>query len=716
MDKIRSETSKMPEKEVTLVSKTILKLGERIKRAQNEYYNNDEPIMSDSEYDKLVSEYRNFAKKYPLLNIDHSILDGVGVKPVSKLKKVRHLKPMLSLSNIFDSENLSDFDSRIKRFLNLGSSQEIEYVIEPKIDGVSLSLIYEEGKLVRASTRGDGLEGEDVTKNALVISEIPKTLKSSASHWPDIMEVRGEIYITKDDFLGLNAQQENKNSKIFANPRNAAAGSLRQLNPEITMERPLKFFAYSLGFVSKIKYISQKEFLEALLEYGFKVNALNREVIGIKALEDYYQNILETRADLEYDIDGLVYKVNSFNLQSRLGDRSNNPRWAVAHKFPAEEAYTIIEDIEIQVGRTGALSPVARLKPVNVGGVIVANATLHNEDYIRGFDTNGNVIRGGKDLRVGDHVKIFRAGDVIPKIEDVDTSKRNICSKRYIFPRDCPACGSKAVKEEDDAVWRCSGELICDEQLKGKIKHFVSKSALNIEGLGEKIIDQFYDLGWVRHPYQVFLLESLLEDGDNSKLSNLSGWGELSSKNLFTSINEKRKISLEKFIFALGIRHIGENTAQLLAEYFKSFENLSNAVSLASGAHLNEDLEIYNVDGVGSKTVDSLVRFFKLESGNSSNLNRLLREVEILNYTTFNSISSELTDQTVVFTGNLTNQTRSEAKAHAERLGAKVATSVSKKTNFLISGQASGSKLKKAQELGVQILSEEEWLSVIAKY
>ena len=699
--------------DVSSAEKRLSHLTKVLKNAQESYYNDDDPSISDGEYDKLLLEYKNIEKEFPSLLDSGSLSQKVGAKPSSKFKKVSHQKAMLSLSNAFEENDLAEFDLRIKKFLNIDLKETLEYTVEPKIDGVSLSLLYEDGNLIRAATRGDGQEGEDVTQNALVIQEIPSKLNFSGVKIPQSFEVRGEVFITKHDFDVLNISQEKNNLKLFANPRNAAAGALRQLDSEITKKRPLKFYAYSLGHCSHDIFTSQKDFLENLAVFGFLVNDLSQTVSGVPSLIEIYKDILEKRASLSYDIDGLVYKVNDFLLQSRLGERSNTPRWAIAHKFPAEEAYTTIEDIEIQVGRTGALSPVARLSPVNVGGVLVSSATLHNEDYIKGFDSEGNKIRDGKDLRIGDFVRIYRAGDVIPKIEDVDISKRSKESKAYLFPRSCPSCGSNAVREQDDAVWRCSAGLVCNEQAKERIKHFVSKKAFNIDGLGDKIIDQFYELGWIRFPHEIFLLEQKYGNSSYTKLSEREGWGKLSAENLFESINNKRKIGLARFIFSLGIRHVGENTANLLAEYFTSFEKLSNSISSCRFDDSSNDLEIHNIDGIGSKIADSLIEFFSLSSSNSFLLGDILNEVKVVDFEQLKTVASTLTGKVIVFTGNLKSQTRQEAKAHAERLGAKVSSSVSSKTNILIAGESSGTKLKKAKDFKVKVLSEKEWLSIV---
>ena len=699
--------------DVSSAEKRLSHLTKILKNAQESYYNNDDPSISDGEYDKLLLEYKNIEKEFPSLLDSESLSQKVGAKPSSKFKKVSHQKAMLSLSNAFEENDLAEFDLRIKKFLNIDLKEPLEYTVEPKIDGVSLSLLYEDGNLIRAATRGDGQEGEDVTQNALVIQEIPSKLNFSGVKIPQSFEVRGEVFITKHDFNLLNISQEKNNLKLFANPRNAAAGALRQLDSEITKKRPLKFYAYSLGHCSHDIFTSQKDFLENLAVFGFLVNDLSQTVSGIPSLIEIYKDILEKRASLNYDIDGLVYKVNDFLLQSRLGERSNTPRWAIAHKFPAEEAYTTIEDIEIQVGRTGALSPVARLSPVNVGGVLVSSATLHNEDYIKGFDSEGNKIRDGKDLRIGDFVRIYRAGDVIPKIEDVDISKRSEESKAYLFPRSCPSCGSNAVREQDDAVWRCSAGLVCNEQAKERIKHFVSKKAFNIDGLGDKIIDQFYELGWIRFPHEIFLLEQKYGNSSYTKLSEREGWGKLSAENLFESINNKKKIGLARFIFSLGIRHVGENTANLLAEYFTSFEKLSNSISSCRFNDSGNDLEIHNIDGIGSKIADSLIEFFSLSSSNSFLLGDILNEVKVVDFEQLKTVVSTLTGKVIVFTGNLKSQTRQEAKAHAERLGAKVSSSVSSKTNILIAGESSGTKLNKAKDFKVKVLSEKEWLSIV---
>lgn len=623
---------------------------------------------------------------------------------------------MLSLNNAFADEDIVDFVTRVRTFLGRKDDQPIAFTAEPKIDGLSLSLRYEKGELVSAATRGDGEEGEDVTANARTVSEIPQRLKGE--DMPDVAEVRGEIYLGHADFAEINARQEAAGKTLFANPRNAAAGSLRQLDVSITASRPLRFFAYAWGEMPDLPAPTQFGVVEAFARWGFKTNPLMARCDGVEALLAHYRSIEAQRATLGYDIDGVVYKVDEPALQARLGFVARAPRWAIAHKFPAELATTVLEAIDIQVGRTGALSPVARLKPVTVGGVVVTNATLHNEDYIRGFDSKGLPIRDGSDIRIGDTVTVKRAGDVIPRVEAVDLAKRPAEAQAYVFPTTCPVCGSDAVREhnprsgKEDAVRRCTGGLICAAQAVERLKHFVSRDALDIDGLGDKQIEFFHadpDLP-VNEPADIFTLAQ--RDGANlKKLKDKEGFGATSTKKLFEAIDDRRKPPLNRFIFGLGIRHIGETNARLLARHYGSFEALQAACLAAADPQSHERAALDAIDGVGPTVVEALLQFFA-EEHNQQMLTRLLGEVTPQPLEAPAS-SSPVAGQIVVFTGALERMTRDEAKAMAERLGAKVAGSVSSKTDLLVAGPGAGSKLKEAAKHGVKVIDEAGWFELV---
>ncbi|MBL3597857.1 NAD-dependent DNA ligase LigA, partial [Rhodovulum sulfidophilum] len=596
---------------------------------------------------------------------------------------------------------------RIRRYLGLAAEARLLYTAEPKIDGLSLSLRYEGGRLVQAATRGDGELGENVTANARTIADIPGILEGA----PDILEVRGEVYMAHADFEALNARQAETGAKTFANPRNAAAGSLRQLDPAITAARPLKFFAYAWGEVSTPLAATQMEAIERLKALGFQVNPLTVLCDGPEALAAHYAGIEQRRATLGYDIDGVVYKVNDLALQERLGFRATTPRWAIAHKFPAELAWTRLDRIEIQVGRTGALSPVARLHPVTVGGVVVSNATLHNEDYIAGRDSKGNEIRGGKDIREGDWVQVYRAGDVIPKVADVDLSKRPDDTLPYRFPSLCPECGSEAIREEGDAVRRCSGGLICPAQAVERLKHFVSRSAFDIEGLGAKQVEALYKDGWITEPADIFELEARYGEGVR-QLKNREGWGEKSATNLFAAIKTRRLIPLDRLIFALGIRHLGEAAADLLARNFQTWAAFEAAVTQATVGEGPEWEALLSIDGVGTVMATSLITAFHQEAERAS-IDRLVAHLTVEPVAPRAAVDSPVAGKTVVFTGTLEKMSRAEAKARAEALGAKVAGSVSKKTDLVVLGPGAGSKAKKAEELGIETVDEDGWLALI---
>ncbi|MBK6896898.1 MAG: NAD-dependent DNA ligase LigA [Alphaproteobacteria bacterium] len=668
-----------------------------IRRHDAAYYTHDAPIVSDAEYDALRQELEELEARYPGLITPDSPTQTIGAAPSSGFKKVRHAAPMLSLSNAFTQEDIEDFIGKIRRFLGLPDDTQIELVAEPKIDGLSCSLRYEKGKLVQAATRGDGAEGEDITANVKTIPDVPHTLKPGA---PDILEVRGEIYMDRKKFMSWNAEQAAITKKPFANPRNAAAGSVRQLDATKTAGRPLHFFGYALGEVSEKFATSQEEIRKKLADWGIPETPyrLCKNTTEIMA---FYDSLLQRRADLNYEIDGVVYKVNRLDWQERLGFVSRSPRWATAHKFPAEQAITRLEAIDIQVGRTGALTPVARLEPITVGGVVVSNATLHNEDEIK-----------RKDIRVGDYVVIQRAGDVIPQVVKVLTEKREPGSLEYQYPDLCPVCGSHAIREEGEAVRRCTGGLICPAQAVERLKHFVSRLAFDIEGLGSKIIEQFWEEELVRSPADIFTLEERNESS-LTPIRNKEGWGDLSEKNLFTAINSRRTIPLNRFIFALGIRQVGEATAKKLAVVYGTLDNLKSSLITAQDENSETRADLLSIEDIGPSVADDLIGFFA-EDHNLEQLDRLQSLLTIEPYEAPKVGDSAVAGKTVVFTGTLTKLTRAEAKAGAERLGAKVAGSVSKKTDYVIAGEDAGSKLKKAQELGVKILTEDEWLTLIS--
>lgn len=693
---------------VETAEQELARLSELLLRANDAYHRDDAPVMSDAEFDLLKRRNSAIEKQFPELKRPDSISDQVGGRLRDGFGKIHHAQRMMSLGNAFTDEDVAEFLDRTRKFLGLKDADGLECTAEPKIDGLSLSLRYEQGKLVQAATRGDGEVGENVTANALEISDIPQTLTGA----PDILEVRGEVYMLHADFSALNDRQRDRDEKPFANPRNAAAGSLRQLDSTITKSRPLRFFAYAWGEVSAPLGATQTQALQRLAKLGFSTNPLLQTGASTQKLLAQYRKIENARAELGYDIDGVVYKVDDLGYQARLGYRSTTPRWAIAHKFPAEIAHTLVEDIEIQVGRTGALSPVARLKPVTVGGVVVSNATLHNEDYIAGRDSKGQPIRDGRDIRVGDWVEVYRAGDVIPKIRDVDLSKRPASSKPYVFPETCPECQSPAEREEGDSVRRCTGGLICPAQAVEKLKHFVSRGAFDIEGLGRKQVEAFYrdDQLPVHEPADIFTLEA--RDRKNlGKLQNRDGWGELSANNLFAAIEAKRRIPLNRLIFALGIRHVGDSSANLLASHFTSWDNLSHILSNAKVGEGSEWLDLLSIDGVGSVMAAALVSAFQ-HTASRAFIDRLVQHLDVVDAAAASQSDSEVAGLIVVFTGTLEHMSRAEAKATAEKLGAKVTGSVSAKTDMVIAGPGAGSKAKKAAQLGIRIVSEQEWLEL----
>ena len=693
----------------------LQRLAAEIADHDRRYHQEDAPTISDAEYDALRRRNTDIETRFPDLVLADGPSANVGAAPASGFGKITHRVPMLSLDNAFSDEDVQDFVGRVRRFLKFDPLQGVLAVTaEPKIDGLSLSLRYESGALVYAATRGDGTTGENVTANARTIKDIPEKLSGDV---PDVVELRGEVYMAHKDFQALNARMEANGGKVFANPRNAAAGSLRQLKSEITASRPLRFFAYAWGEMSAMPADSQFGMVEQMKAWGFQINPLMKRCETVDELLGVYHGIEESRAQLDYDIDGVVYKVDRLDLQERLGFVSRSPRWAIAHKFPAEQAFTVLNDIEIQVGRTGALTPVAKLEPITVGGVVVSNATLHNEDYIKGIGQDGEPIRDGKDLRIGDTVKIQRAGDVIPQIVDIDLDKRPEDAVPFEFPTVCPACGSHAVREENektgrvDAVRRCTGGLICPAQATEKLKHFVSRNAFDIEGFGDKQVDAFYQDGLVMAPADIFTLEER-DKRSLTKLRNREGWGAVSAKNLFEAINARRDIDLHRFIFALGIRHVGEGNAKLLARAYGSWAAFYQAMQAAHDPAGEAFAELNDIDGIGQIVAEALVEFFA-EQHNRGQLDALLAEVSPKDAEKIEASGSPVAGKTVVFTGSLERMTRDEAKAMAERFGAKVSGSVSKKTDLVVAGPGAGSKLKKAQELEVEVISEDGWFDLV---
>lgn len=703
-----------PEKDISTLSASeareeLARLAKVLAQANTDYHTLDAPELSDAEYDRLKRRNAAIERAFPDLKRSDSPSEQVGAAVASGFSKVEHVVRMLSLGNAFTDEDVQDFDGRIRNFLGLVADAPLKFTAEPKIDGLSLSLRYEGGQLVQAATRGDGATGENVTANALTMSDVPQQLTGA----PDVLEVRGEVYMAHSDFEALNAAQEAKGDKPFANPRNAAAGSLRQLDSEVTKSRPLRFFAYAWGDLSAPLADTQMGAIKRLAELGFVTNDLTKLCDGPAEMIAHYKDIEAQRASLGYDIDGVVYKVDELALQDRLGFRSTTPRWAIAHKFPAELAWTTLEAIDIQVGRTGALSPVARLKPVTVGGVVVSNATLHNEDYIRGLDSKGAEIRGGKDIREGDWVQVYRAGDVIPKVADVDLSKRPADATPYVFPTLCPECGSEAVREEGDAVRRCTGGMICPAQAIEKLKHFVSRKAFDIDGLGAKQIEMFFDDPDlpVRTPADIFRLEGR-DAGNLTKLKNRKGWGDQSAANLFAAINEKRNIGFGRALFALGIRHVGEAASNLIANHYGDWQSFEAAATAAAQFEGPEWEDLLAMDGIGEVMARSLVTAFAQDKERAV-IDELVAQLSIQSAEKPKAEGSPVAGKTVVFTGKLEKMTRDEAKARAERLGAKVAGSVSKKTDLLVAGPGAGSKAKKAADLGVETIDEDAWLALV---
>ena len=680
-------------------AKTELKrLAKEIARHDLLYHQKDAPEISDAEYDALVKRNRAIEALFPSLKRTDSPSARVGAEPAGGFAKVKHLKPMLSLDNAFAREDVEDFIGRIRRFLGRKDEAEIELNVEPKIDGLSANLRYEDGHLTIGATRGDGAVGEDITANLKHVAGIPHRLKDP--HPPTLIEIRGEVYMPHDGFFALNKAREKAGEPVFANPRNAAAGSVRQLDAEITRSRPLKFFAYALGQVEGWKREPKlhSEVLERLEGWGFTVNPKTRVAKSVDDALAFYDRMAEQRADLNYDIDGVVYKVNDLGLQSRLGFVGRAPRWAIAHKFPAEQAVTTLNDIVIQVGRTGALTPVAKLEPITVGGVVVSNATLHNEDEI-----------ARKDIRIGDKVIVQRAGDVIPQIVAVVDADRKNRGKPYKFPDKCPVCGSAALREEGAVVRRCSGGLTCPAQATERLRHFVSRGAFDIEGLGYKHIEAFYTDDLIKTPADIFHLHRR-----RSELLDREGWGESSVNNLLNAIEARRTIALDRFIYALGIPQVGEATAKLLARHYHSLAEWQTAmIAAAKDREGPAYQDLNNIDQIGDSVAGDILDFFA-EKHNFDALKALAKELTVEDAQAVSATGSPVSGKTVVFTGTLAKMTRDEAKARAESLGAKVASSVSKKTDYVIVGEDAGSKAAKAKELGVKMLSEDAWLELIA--
>ncbi|MDP6485457.1 MAG: NAD-dependent DNA ligase LigA [Alphaproteobacteria bacterium] len=656
------------------------------------YYQQDAPLISDAEYDALRQRNAAIESKFPDLIRNDSPSRRVGAEPSSGFAKVTHSKPMLSLDNAFDEADVTAFIERIRRFLGLDEGETVELVCEPKIDGLSVSLRYEDRAFVQGATRGDGATGENVTANLRTVADIPATLPADA---PDVLEVRAEVYMRRDEFQALNDRQQKAGAKPFANPRNAAAGSLRQLDPAVTAARRLHLFAYGWGEVSSMDADTYWDMLATLNAWGVTTNPLAVLHTRVADCLAFYDEAVACRAELPYDIDGVVYKVNRLDWQDRLGQVSRAPRWAIAHKFPAEQAQTVINAIEVQVGRTGTLTPVARLKPVTVGGVVVANATLHNEDEI-----------ARKDVRAGDTVVVQRAGDVIPQVVKVVPEKRLANSKAYEFPTHCPQCGSLAVREEDEAARRCSGGLICPAQVVERLKHFVSRNAFDLEGLGAKHIAAFRDDGLLHSPADIFRLSEKAGD-----IAEREGWGAQSVENLLAAVEVRRTIPLERFIYALGIRQVGQATSRLLAREYVSLARWRAAMAALAGNDEEVRADLENIDGIGPSMAGDLAAFFA-EPHNTEVLDTLEDELTVADFTAPET-ESPLSGKTVVFTGTLEGMSRGEAKSRAESLGARVAGSVSKKTDYVVAGPGAGSKAKKAAELGVTVLSEEEWSEMI---
>lgn len=690
----------MPEKKITpeQALKEHTKLALKVAYHDQKYHGEDSPEISDAEYDSLRRQMENLEQNFPFLLDENPQSQAVGAAPSSRFSKINHSVPMLSLGNAMNADEVHDFIDRIKRFLNLPETQKIMIFAEPKIDGLSCSIRYEDGKLVQAATRGDGQTGEDITQNILTIQGIPHQL---SGHFPAVLEVRGEIYMRRDDFQTLNETQEKNGDKAFANPRNAAAGSLRQLDATVTASRPLRLFAYALGETSDLLADTQSGIRDRLRDLGFPVTEKITLTDNIDELLNYHRSIEDQRSEIPYDIDGIVCKVDDLGLQDRLGFVARAPRWAIAHKFAAEKAITRLKDITIQVGRTGTLTPVAELEPVTVGGVVVSRATLHNADELE-----------RKDVRVGDMVKIQRAGDVIPQVLGHIPDARPADAEPFEFPAECPECGSLAIREEGEVAYRCTGGLICPAQAVERLKHFVSKGAFDIDGLGDKIIRQFWEKGLIKTPVDIFRLDEINQTL-SPPLQQWEGWGDLSVKNLFEAIGTKKTIQIDRFIYALGIRQIGQATSKRLARRYDTFENLQQEMERAADHEGDAYQKLINIEDIGPSTADDLIGFFA-EPHNKDVVSGLLSILTLTPMPIIENDGSPVAGKTVVFTGKLQTMGRGEAKAAAEQKGAKVSGSVSKNTDYVVAGADAGSKLKKANDLGVTVLSEEEWKDLIS--
>ncbi len=666
-------------------------LAKRMAELDKAYYQADDPLVSDAEYDALKRRNEAIEARFPHLVRADSPSKKVGAKASEDFAKVTHSVPMLSLGNIFSTDEIFEFSNRIRRFLGLDDDAELAFMAEPKLDGLSFSALYVNGEFVRGATRGDGSVGEDITENLKQIKDLP--LKLVGNDIPERLDIRGEVIMNKADFFALNDEQTAAGKKPFANPRNAAAGSLRQLDPRITGRRRLSLFGYTFGETSAEPWDSQDAFLQKIRSWGFPVNPEVRLCKTAQELADFFENLADKRPNLPYDIDGAVYKVNRRDWQERLGFVARAPRWAIAHKFPAEQAQTKLENIRIQVGRTGALTPVADLTPVNVGGVMVSHATLHNEDELK-----------RKDIRIGDTVVIQRAGDVIPQVVRVVLEKRPADSVPFEFPTVCPVCGAHVVRDPDEAVQRCSGGLVCPAQAVESLKHFVSRDALNIEGLGAKNMAFFFDRGWIKTPSDVFTLESRV----GADIRKLDGWGDKSADNLFAAIRKVAAATpMEKFLFALGIREVGQATARLLAAHYLTMPAFLEQMSLAQDRESDAYKELLSIESIGDVIACEILDF-TAEEHNRTEIDKLLNLMTVTAFVPVEN-DSPLAGKTVVFTGSLETMTRSEAKAKAQSAGAKVAGSVSKKTDYVVLGADAGSKAQKAAELGITVLSESEF-------
>ena len=700
-DRISADLRRIPVDALTQAQALaeLAALAADLARHDDAYHGRDTPEIADADYDALKRRNDLIERRFPSLIRDDSPSRKVGAAAAVGFAKVRHTVPMLSLDNAFTDTDVADFDGRIRKFLSLSDTEPIAMTAEPKIDGLSFSARYERGRLAVAATRGDGTEGEDITANLRTIGELPDVLKGRA---PSLIEIRGEVYMTKADFAALNAAQTAKGAKVFANPRNAAAGSLRQLDPSVTAARPLRVFAYAWGDVEGIDWTTQQEFLGRLASWGFPVNGETRICTGLTELSSFYAGLQERRADLAYDIDGVVYKVNRLDWQQRLGFVSRAPRWSIAHKFPAEQAETVLERIEIQVGRTGVLTPVAHLAAVNVGGVVVTRATLHNEDEIT-----------RKDVRERDVVIIQRAGDVIPQVVGPILAKRPRDSIPFVFPSHCPICQSRAMREPGQVAMRCTGGLICPAQAVERLRHFVSRDAFDIEGLGERNIEAFFADGLVTSPADIFELQTR-DQGSLTPLAAREGWGAKSAEKLFAAIQARRRISLERFIFALGIPQIGQATARVLAQHYVSYAAWRDGMIAAVDRDGEAYRDLTGIESIGPSIAEDLIAFFS-ESANLDALGRLVATLEnIDDFAAAQSTGSPLAGKVVVFTGNLETMSRNEAKAKALSLGAKVAGSVSKKTHLVVAGPGAGSKLKEAEALGVDVIDEAAFFRMIS--